>query len=59
MLPWPRTAGGVLVIAGGIPTNLPESPDLRLSASVGEVTECGDSATAAVKFDGELGTRGG
>lgn len=34
-------------LPGGVPTDLADLPDIKLSASVGEVTQHGDTADAA------------
>lgn len=41
-------------VPGGVPTEIPDLPDLKLQASVGDVTETGDTATAAIKVDADF-----
>ncbi len=38
----------------GMPTDFPDLSDLKLSASVGEVTESGETATAAINVESEF-----
>lgn len=41
-------------LPGGMPTEIPELPDMTFKASVGEVTESGDTATAKITVDAEF-----